>query len=51
LLNVLDEKTIAFDLDETTALLRSRGALESSPDRAFGDSFGRVSKLLELCAR
>jgi ATP/maltotriose-dependent transcriptional regulator MalT len=51
LLNVLDEKTIAFDLEETEALLRSRGTAVKSARRAYGNSFGRVSKLLELCGR
>ncbi len=51
LLNVLEEKTIAFDLDETEELLRSRGTSAKAARTAFGDSFGRVSKLLELCAR
>jgi ATP/maltotriose-dependent transcriptional regulator MalT len=51
LLNVLDEKTIAFDLEETEKLLRSRGTSVRGARRAVGSSFGRVSKLLELCAR
>ena len=51
LLNVLDEKTIAFEPDETENLKRSRGTAVKGTKREVGNSFGRVSKLLELCAR
>jgi LuxR family maltose regulon positive regulatory protein len=47
ILNVLDEKVIAFDPSETASLFRSFGLPIEVADRAQRDSFGRVGKLLE----
>jgi len=47
MLNVLDEKVIAFDTEETIALFRSLG-LDSGAGEAHRKSYGRVSKLLQL---
>jgi hypothetical protein len=46
MLNVLDEKVIAFDLQETKALFESLGLPESAAERAHRDSFGRAAKLI-----
>jgi LuxR family maltose regulon positive regulatory protein len=46
MLNVLDEKVIAFDLQETRALFASLGMPASVAERAHRDSFGRVAKLI-----
>lgn len=47
MLNVLDEKVIAFTADETSELFASLGLPASSAETAYRDSFGRVSKLLQ----
>jgi LuxR family maltose regulon positive regulatory protein len=47
ILNVLDEKVIAFDPAETEALFRRFGLPVEVADRAQRDCFGRVGKLLE----
>jgi LuxR family maltose regulon positive regulatory protein len=49
MLNVLDEKVIAFDQDETAALFRSLGRTAGA-DEAHRRSYGRVSKLLQLAS-
>lgn len=46
MLNVIDERTIAFTLDETKALFVSRGLPVAKAVSAHEESFGRVSKLL-----
>jgi len=46
MLNVLDEKVIAFDLPETKALYKSLGLPGAGAERAYRDSFGRVAKLI-----
>lgn len=48
MLNVLDEKEIAFDTGETRALFRSLGLSVSGCESARKKSFGRISKLLQL---
>jgi LuxR family maltose regulon positive regulatory protein len=48
MLNVLDEKEIAFDTGETRALFRSLGLSLSGSETARQKSFGRISKLLQL---
>jgi LuxR family maltose regulon positive regulatory protein len=50
MLNVIEERTIAFTLDETKALFVARGLPVASADTAHKESFGRVSKLLSPCA-
>ena len=47
MLNVLDEKVIAFTPQETIALFASVGLSRSTADLAYRASFGRVSKLLQ----
>jgi len=48
MLNVLDEKVIAFNLCETQTLFDALGVPVDLADQALQDSFGRVSKLLEF---
>lgn len=48
MLNVLDEKVIAFDSAETKELLKSRGISTAGAEKARRESFGRVSKLLQF---
>jgi ATP/maltotriose-dependent transcriptional regulator MalT len=47
MLNVLDEKVIAFDIPETQALFRSLGVPASHAERAQRDSFGRAARLVQ----
>lgn len=48
MLNVLDEKEIAFDASETKGLFRSLGLPPKGAEIARRRSFGRISKLLQL---
>ena len=45
-LDVIDEKTLAFDRDETTLLLKQVGRSPAEAARIHAETFGRVSKLL-----
>ena len=45
-LDVIDEKTFAFDRDETIALLKQGGRSRAEAVRIHAETFGRVSKLL-----
>jgi len=45
-LDVIDEKTLAFDRDETTLLLKQVGHSQAEAARIHAETFGRVSKLL-----
>ena len=45
-LDVIDEKTLAFDRDETILLLKRVGRSHAEAARIHGETFGRVSKLL-----
>jgi ATP/maltotriose-dependent transcriptional regulator MalT len=45
-LDVIDEKTLAFDLDETIMLLKQVGRSQAEAARIHAETFGRVSKLL-----
>jgi ATP/maltotriose-dependent transcriptional regulator MalT len=45
-LDVIDEKTLAFDRDETIALLKQVGRSQAEAVRIHAETFGRVSKLL-----
>ena len=45
-LDVIDEKTIAFDRDETILLLKQAGRSQAEAVRIHAETFGRVSKLL-----
>lgn len=47
-LDVIDEKTLAFDRDETIALLEQVGRSQAEAARIHAESFGRVSKLLSF---
>jgi len=47
MLNVIDEKLLAFDEDETARLFSGTGISDEQVRRARSESFGRVSKLLE----
>jgi len=45
-LDVIDEKTLAFDRDETIVLLKRAGRSQAEAARIHTETFGRVSKLL-----
>ena len=45
-LDVIDEKTLAFDRDETILLLEQAGGSQAEAARIHGETFGRVSKVL-----
>jgi AAA ATPase domain len=45
-LDVIDEKTLAFDRDETMLLLKQVGRSQAEAARLQAETFGRVSKLL-----
>jgi LuxR family maltose regulon positive regulatory protein len=45
-LDVIDEKTLAFDRDETISLLKRVGRSKAEAARIHAETFGRVSKLL-----
>ena len=45
-LDVIDEKTLAFDRDETILLLKQVGSSPAEAARIHAETFGRVSKLL-----
>ncbi|HEU4934663.1 MAG TPA: AAA family ATPase [Pyrinomonadaceae bacterium] len=45
-LDVIDEKTLAFDRDETILLLEHAGRSHAEAARIHAETFGRVSKLL-----
>jgi ATP/maltotriose-dependent transcriptional regulator MalT len=45
-LDVIDEKTLAFDRDETILLLKQVGRSQAEAERIHLETFGRVSKLL-----
>jgi hypothetical protein len=47
MLNVVDEKLLAFDADETSRLFEHSGLKASEVSRLQQDSFGRVSKLVQ----
>ncbi len=47
-LDVIDEKTLAFDQDETIVLLKQAGRSQAEAARIHTETFGRVSKLLPL---
>jgi ATP/maltotriose-dependent transcriptional regulator MalT len=48
MLNVVDEKIIAFNADETAALYKKFGLRRAMAKRAHEQCFGRVSKLLKF---
>lgn len=48
MLNVLDEKVIAFTIAETQKLFASLDMPGDGPERAHRDSFGRISRLLQF---
>jgi LuxR family transcriptional regulator, maltose regulon positive regulatory protein len=45
-LDVIDEKTLVFDCDETMLLLKQVGRSQAEAARIHAETFGRVSKLL-----
>ena len=45
-LDVIDEKTLAFDRDETILLFKQVGRSQAEAARIHAETFGRVSKLL-----
>lgn len=51
MLNVVDEKLLAFNQSETTLFFASLGLPESAAKRAWKESFGRVSKLIQIAIR
>ncbi|MFN2500813.1 MAG: AAA family ATPase [Pyrinomonadaceae bacterium] len=48
MLNVIEERVIAFTADETQQLFNAKGAAKRDATRAHKQSFGRVSKLLQF---
>ena len=50
-LNVIDEKLLAFDLAETSELVTSAGLDGSNARRVQAETFGRISKLLQVVPR
>ena len=50
-LDVIDEKTLAFDRDETILLLKQVGRSHAEAGRIHAETFGRVSKLLPFIKR
>lgn len=49
-LGFIDEKTLAFDREETIALLKQVGCSQAEAARIHEETFGRVSKLLPFIA-
>jgi ATP/maltotriose-dependent transcriptional regulator MalT len=47
-LEVIEERTLAFDRDETILLLKQVGRSQAEAARIHAETFGRVSKLLPL---
>lgn len=47
-LDVIDEKTLAFDREETNLLLKQVGRSPAEAARIHAETFGRVSKLLPI---
>lgn len=45
-LDVIDERTLAFDKDETISLLKQVGRSQAEAARIHAETFGRISKLL-----
>ena len=45
-LDVIDEKTLAFDRDETMLILKQVGRSQTEAARIHAETFGRVSKLI-----
>jgi ATP/maltotriose-dependent transcriptional regulator MalT len=45
-LDVIDEKTLAFDRDETILLLKQVGCSQTQAARIHAETYGRLSKLL-----
>jgi ATP/maltotriose-dependent transcriptional regulator MalT len=50
-LDVIDEKTLAFDRDESILLLKQAGRSQAEAVRIHAETFGRVSKLLPFISR
>jgi LuxR family transcriptional regulator, maltose regulon positive regulatory protein len=50
-LNVIDEKLLAFTLAETAELAATAGLKRSDAERAHAETFGRISKLLQVVPR
>ncbi len=48
LLNVIDEKLLAFNEEETAEFCRLYGHAESTAKRLHQDSFGRISKIVQF---
>lgn len=47
-LNVIDEKLLALNFDETEELYKNFGLSKENAGKAYRDSFGRISKLMNL---
>lgn len=50
-LNVIDEKLLAFNLAETAELVATAGLKRSDAERVHAETFGRISKLLQVVPR
>ena len=51
MLNVIDEKVLAFNFDETTKFFHSIGQPEKAALKAYAQSFGRIAKIKQIAAR
>lgn len=51
MLNVIDEKLLAFNCEETTKFFQSAGLPEKTARKAHADSFGRIAKVKQIASR
>ncbi len=51
MLNVIDEKILAFNMDETKDLFRRMGVSAKIARKAHADSFGRIAKVKQIANR
>ncbi len=51
MLNVIDEKLLAFNSDETIAFFKRAGLPEKTAPKAHADSFGRIAKVKQIASR
>ncbi|MEO7674291.1 MAG: AAA family ATPase [Pyrinomonadaceae bacterium] len=51
MLNVIDEKLLAFNREETTSFIAQSGLSEKTAQKVYADSFGRIAKVKQLAGR
>lgn len=51
MLNVIDEKLLAFNCEETTKFFRRAGLSAKTARKAHADSFGRIAKVKQIASR